>query len=180
MQRVLTVAMAVEPLYNDKATLIQKLRMTDTEDTDTLTIIDQAISDVRLNFYRRLSPARAQEIADLSSVENPTTTDEILRNVAEVTEIYWVMHKLVCILPTMYIETQFAIQDSFDDVPITRDADTLQKFMKCLWDSIEEGLGQMMLPIEDNVGGFKSFSTGAIRPFLLSENFVGIKHGCNF
>jgi len=171
--------MAVEPLYNVKADVIEQLRMTDTTDDDTLSMIDQAIRDVRLSFYKRLTPARAQEIAALSSVENPTTTDEIVRAVAEVTEVYWVMHRLICILPTMYVETAHAIQDSFDDVPITRDSESLQRFLICLWNRIEEGLGQMVLPIEDLTGSFQSFSTGAQTPFLLSEHFVGLRGGCS-
>ena len=170
--------MAVNPLYNVKADVIEKLRLTATTDADTLSIVDQAIRDVRLGFYRRLTPARATEIAALSSVENPTTTDEIVRAVGEVTEIYWVMHRLICILPTMFIETAHAISDSFDDVPITRDSESLQKYLTCIWNRIEEGLGQMVLPIEDNTGSFQAFSTGAQTPFLLSEHFVGLRGGC--
>ena len=167
--------MAIEPLYNEKSLVLSRLRMTATEDTDTLTMIDQAIAKVRLDFYRRLTAARALEIEALSSVENPTTTDEILRSVAEVTEIYWIAYKLFCILPHMYIETQFAIKDNFDDVPITRDSDTLKTFMPCLWKEIEEGLGQLVLPVDNNAGDFQSFSTGrADGPLLLNDTFVGL------
>ena len=172
--------MAVTPLYNVKADVIAKLRLTDTTDSDTLTIVDQAIRDVRLGFYTRLTPARAQEIAALASVENPTTTDETVRAVAEVTEWYWIASKLICILPTMFIETAHAIDESFDDVPITRDSESLQKFLRCLWNNIEEGLGQMMLPIDDNAGDFQSFSSGAPTPFLLNENFIGRRTGCGY
>ena len=79
----------------------------------------------------------------------------------------------------MFIETAHAISDSFDDVPITRDSESLQKFLTCLWNSVEEGLGQMMLPTDDLTGSFQSFSTGAPHPFLLSENFVGLRGGCS-
>ena len=125
--------MAVEPLYNVKSLLLQKLRMGDTSDTQTLKVIDQAIQDVRNEFYRRLTLARALEIAALASVENPTTADEVLRAVANVTEVYWVQYKLVCILPHMSIETQHAIQNSFDDTPLTRDAESLAKFKAVLF-----------------------------------------------
>lgn len=169
--------MAVEPLYVGKALLLQKLRMSDTSDTDTLTIIDHTISDVRLSFYRRLGIDRVNEIVALPSVDNPTTSDEILRGVAEVTESYWVWHKLICILPTMFIETQFAIKASFDDVPITRDSESLQKFLVCIWNSVESGLGQMALPKDNNTGSFKSFSTGRRTPYLLGSNTVGFPTG---
>jgi len=165
--------MAVEPLYNEKSVLLQKLRMSETVDTDTLTMIDQAISDVRLEFYRRLTLARATELAALPSVDNPTTSDEVLRGVAEVTEIYWVMYKLVCILPVMYIETQFAIRDNFDDVPIVRDADSISAFRQCLRNSVEQNLGQLEVPIDNNTGSGASVSIGRPTPLLMHEVFPG-------
>ena len=169
--------MAVDPLYNVKASLIQKLRLTDTSDTDTLTIVDQAIADVRLEFYRRLTLDRAIEIAAISSVENPTTSDEVLRSIAAVTEVYWVMYKLICILPVMYIETQYAIKNNFDDVPLVRDADSLQKFKDCLRASVEQNLGLLIIPVDVNTGDFSSFSTGAVTPYLINDNFIGLPRG---
>lgn len=166
--------MAVTPLYATKAKVLENLRMTASEDTDTLAMIDQAIVDVRMEFYRRLTLARATEVAALASIENPTTIDGVLRKVAETTEIYWVMYKLIKILPIMFIETQFAIQNSFDDVPITRDAESLQRFLSCLWGSIEEGLAQLLIPVETSAGAFQSFSTGRPEPFLLPKNFIGL------
>ena len=172
--------MAVEPLYVDKALLLQNLRMTASTDTETLTLIDRIILDVRVSFYRRLTPARAQEIASLPSVDNPTTVDEILRSTAENTDMYWVMWKLLCILPVMYIETEFAVRDNFGDVPITRDADSLKNYIACLKNSVEVGLGQMEIPVNDNAGDFQSFSAGASKPSLLSENFIGKGSGCSW
>ena len=161
-----------------KAEVLENLRMTASSDTDTLTIIDQSISDVRLGFYRRLTPARATEIAAISSVENPTTTNEILRANAESVEINWVLYLLVCKLPTMYIETQFPIQNSFDDTPITRDADNLKDFLRCLWNSIEQGLGQLIIPVEENAGAFQASAPGRKVPFILVDNFIGLRSGC--
>lgn len=173
--------MAVEPLYNEKATLIAKLRLTDTSDTDTLTLIDQAITDVRLGFYRRLTSARALQIAGYTSVENPTTDEGILRATADNTEVYWVIYKLICILPTMFIETQYAIKNSFDDVPITRDSESLQKFRDCLWNSIEKGLADLESPKDDApAGAYQSFCVGRVDsngdsdPFILDDEFIGL------
>lgn len=166
--------MAVEPLYNTLAAVKANLRMTDSADADTLVMIDTAIRQVRLSFYKRLTADRAIEIAALSPEENPTTTDGILRAVAESTELYWITLKLICILPTMFIETQFAIQNSFDDVPITRDAESLQKFKNCLWNEIEQGLGLLKIPEETNTGDFSSFSTGRVEPFILQDASPGL------
>jgi hypothetical protein len=165
--------MAVEPLYIAKSLLLQRLRMSNTSDTETLTTIDQAIADVRLEFYRRLTLDRATEIAALPSIENPTTTQGVLRGVAEVTELYWVMYKLICILPTMFIETAHAITNSFKDVPITRDSESLQKFLGCLKNTIEINLGQLIIPVNDNAGDFQAFSTGRPTPFILADNVIG-------
>ena len=166
--------MAVEPLYNSKASVIEKLRMSDTSDADTLTVIDQVISTVRTDFFRRLTLERAIHIQGLPSVENPTTADGILRSVAETTEVYWIFHKLVCILPTMYIETQFAIKDNFDDTPITRDADSIKDYLACLWASIEAGLGQLIDPVSTDSGNFQIFTTGAPEPVLLRDLHPGL------
>lgn len=170
--------MAVEPLYNSKTEVLNNLRMNDSSDEETLVIIDQSIADVRLGFYRRLTPARATEIAALTSAENPTTTDEILRANAESVEINWVLYLLVCKLPTMYIETQFPIQNSFDDTPITRDADNLKDFLRCLWNAIEQGLGQLIIPVDENTGAFQAVAPGRKTPFLLADNFIGLQGGC--
>ncbi len=169
--------MAVEPLYIAKDLLLQRLRMSGTSDTDTLTTIDQAIADVRLEFYRRLTLDRATEIAALPIVENPTTADGVLRGVAEVTEYYWVAFKLICILPTMFIETAHAIMNSFKDVPITRDGESLQKFLGCLKNSIEVNIGQLQIPVESNAGDAQSFSTGRLVPYLLADNVIGLSVG---
>jgi hypothetical protein len=166
--------MAIEPLYISKALMLQRLRMSETTDTDTLTMIDQAISDVRMEFFRRLTMTRALEIVAITPVENPTTIDPVLRNIAEVTEVYWVLYKLICILPTMFIETAHAIDTAFDNTPITRDSESLQKFLKCLWASIETNLGQLIIPVNDVSGAVKSFSVGRQDPYLLNQHFVGL------
>lgn len=165
--------MAVTPLYNDKDALISKLRMTGTSDTDTLAKIDQAISDVRLEFFRRLTPARAIEIQGFGVEENPTTTEGILRGTAAVTEVYWVEYKLICILPVMFIETEHAIQNSFDDIPLVRDAASLIPFKNGLKKAIEIGMGQLIEPVQNNQGPFSSFSSGAPQPVLIANNFIG-------
>ncbi len=166
--------MAIEPLYIDKSLLLQRLRMSDTSDTETLRLIDQTIADVRLEFYRRLTLDRALQIAAFSSIENPTTTDPVLRSIAEVTEFYWVVSKLICILPTMFIETANAIQNSFKDVPITRDSESLQKFIRCLNDAVERNLGLLVIPVDTNTGPVKVFSTGRVDPYILTHNTLGL------
>ncbi len=166
--------MAVQPLYIEKSLLLQRLRMSETSDTDTLTLIDQTIADVRLEFYRRLTLERALEIAAFSPVENPTTTDPILRSVAEVTEFYWVLSKLLSILPTMFVETAHAIQNSFKDVPITRDSRFLQKFIGRLNASVENNLGLLEIPVDLGTGPVKVFSTGRLDPYILINNHLGL------
>lgn len=167
--------MAVEPLYNDKTLMLQRLRMSETTDTDTKVLMDQAIADVRLEFFRRLTLDRAMYIHALPSVENPTTADGVLRSRAEVAEVYWVMYKLVCIMPVMYIETQYAIRNDFNDVPLVRDADSIHDFRRCLKTSVEQMLMLLIVPPGDASlgGGVQTFSTGATAPSLLSNSFIG-------
>ena len=165
--------MAIDTLYIDKTVLISRLRMTGTSDTDTLTTIDQAIADVRQEFFRRLTLERALEIKALTPVENPTTADGNYRSVAEITEFYWVLSKLLCILPTMFIETAHAIQNSFKDVPLTRDSMALSRMKKFLIDAVETNLGMLELPADRNTGSPRSFSTRAVNPLILANTFPG-------
>jgi len=165
--------MATEPVFNAKTALLSRLRMSETTDAETLTTIDQVISDIRVEFYRRLGTSRVNYIAGLSLVDNPSTDTELLRSRAAVTEVYWVMYKLVCILPVMYIETQYPIRNNFDDVPLVRDSDDISNFRKCLKESVEIGLGELEEPKNDNTGNFSSFSIGSSEPFSLNQNFIG-------
>jgi len=167
--------MAIEPLYIDKDLLISRLRMTETSDTDTLTIIDQAIADSRQEFYRRLTLERALEIKAISTVENPITAEDNLRVIADNTDFYQVLSKLLCILPTMFIETAHAIQNTFKDVPITRDSRFLSQFQECLINNIEIGLGQLIEPANNSAGSPRVFDVGRSDPFLIGSAHPG--HG---
>lgn len=165
--------MSVEPLYIARSVLISRLRMTDTSDTDTLAVIDQAIQDVRQEFYRRLTLERALEIKAITSVDNPITAEDNYRSVADVTDYYWILSKLLCILPTMFIETAHAIQNAFDDIPITRDSRFLAQMQDCLKNAIETNLGMLELPADRNTGSPRSFSTRSQTPLYINNAFPG-------
>jgi len=147
--------------------------MDETDDTATLTVIDQAITDVRNGFFRRLGIDRSLAVQAISFVENPTDQDGWVRSTANTTEFYWVLRTLLCILPTMFLETAHAIQNAFDDVPLTRDSEHLQKFIRCLDKQVDVGLGVIDEPQDNCAGSPQSFSTGRTEPFILACNHPG-------
>jgi hypothetical protein len=165
--------MAIEPLYNDKSVLISKLRMSITQDADTLAVVDTAISQVRSSFFARLTLSRAMEIVGYTQTDNPTTAEENLRSLAGVTEVLWVSWFLIQMLPAMHLETQYAIKNDFGDQPLTRDAPSLQKYMNSLYATIQKNLGLLIVPEEPTSGDVKAFSTGAVTPVLIADNFIG-------
>jgi hypothetical protein len=170
--------MAVTPLYIDKATLISKLRLSATIDTDTLAVVDTAISQVRASFFSRLTSAGALAIVDYTVNENPTTFNEYIRSLAATTEVLWTSYHLICLLPAMHLETQFAIKNNFDDQPLTRDAPALRQYMDELMAMIEKNLGILFAVLnpdtEGSSGFFQSFSCGAEEPFIIGDNHIGL------
>jgi len=64
--------MAVEPLYNATLeTLLQRARIESANDTQTVALVHQTVTEVRLGFFSKLTKDRAKDIATYSLVDNP-------------------------------------------------------------------------------------------------------------
>jgi len=152
--------MAVEPLYNaSKYTLLSRVRIQDADDEATLALVDQAITEVRLGFYRRITKERAITIAGYTLVDNPTSDEEILIAKAANTEALWVTWLLAQRLPHLFIDNRASVGDQWNDEQLTRD--TLpSEYLKSLKTLIDEGLSDLEEPVNADSGPVKSDSIG--------------------
>lgn len=98
--------MAVAPVFvADLDTLKAALRLSgipDGQDTDA--ILQAAIRETRVDFYRRLLHTRIAEIKAWSVVDDPDTEQEYLRLLAIDTEIKMVKLKLSYTLPMLFMD----------------------------------------------------------------------------
>ncbi len=67
-------------------------------------LIDSATRVVRTNFYTRLGVTRVAELLAFTSIDNPTTNDEIIRSLAEEIESKWVWVELTRTLPIKFFD----------------------------------------------------------------------------
>lgn len=168
--------MAVEPLYNaSKDALLNRARIKTADDTQTLAMIDQAISEVRMGFFRSITSTRALAIAAYSLVDNPSSDEEILKATAANTEANWVVWLLAQRLPYLFMDNRSSVGDAFNEEQLTRDSAALKQFLDGLKTEIDKGLGDMAVPVSTDTGSSKAASitnTGdAFKPF---DSFRGL------
>lgn len=115
--------MATAPLFVDTlANLKSKIRLSGVPATsDADDIINEVILTVRSGFYRELGAARVAALVALPFSETPTTDDQILRAVANVTEVKWVRCELIRLLPTMFKDGNADATQVFHDEALFRD-----------------------------------------------------------
>lgn len=115
--------MATAPLFvADLATLKSKIRLSGVASAnDAEDIINEAILTVRSGFYRELGAARTAVLVALPFSESPTTENEILRAVANITEVKWVRLELMRTLPTMFKDGTAEQNQIFQDEALFRD-----------------------------------------------------------
>lgn len=167
--------MAVEPLYNTKADLLLKIRLSDVPSNQTNAVIDMVISQVRVGFFSKITKDRAIKIAAFTPADNPTTENEILYATASIAEGLWVTALLYDLLPTLFMESADETQQNWNDEPLSRDAKQLTKAKQALLSQVDKLLGDLEVPVNDDTGSVKVFSTGRKEPFILHDNFIG-KH----
>jgi hypothetical protein len=151
--------MAVEPLFNkDLETLLKRARIETADDEQTMELIYQAVSEVRIGIYRAVTSARATTIAGYSLVDNPTSDEEILRASGANTEANWLTWILAQRLPFLFMDNRSSVQDAFNDEQLTRDSAGIQEFLDELKAQIDLGLGDLMEPPSEDSGPTKASS----------------------
>ena len=145
--------MAATPLFTTLGVLKAKLRMTNLPATgDVNAILDQAVSDTRLDFYRRLGVSRVAILVALSSTSTPTTEDEVLRSLAESVEAKSVRFNLMCVLPYAWKDQSGNINSQWNEEAPFRDmsGEEVRTEKARLAEQIEESF--QVLAAEDVIG----------------------------
>jgi hypothetical protein len=149
--------MAVEPLFNaSRDVLLKRARIKTADDEQTLALIDQSMTEVRVGFYRAIGGTRSALIAGYTLVENPTTDQEILRAGAAYTEALWLTWLLAQRLPHLFMDNRASTGDMWNQEQLTRDTKAHTEYLNNLKAQIDEGLGMLMEPEPDNAGPVKA------------------------
>lgn len=151
--------MAVEPLFNaDRATLLNRVRIATADDAQTLALIDQSITEVRTGFYRALTIPRVTTLGGYPLVENPVTEEQVLRAIGANVESLWLTWLLAQRLPHLFMDNRGSVQDAFNEEQLTRDSAGLGDFLDELKAQIDQGLGDLKEPVEEDSGPVKASS----------------------
>jgi len=115
------------------------------EGNDAQVLIDRALQAVREHFYRRLGQPRMAQLILLPPSIAPTTADEILRSIAETTEIKWVRLELLDSMPTMFMDGSNNTLEEWDEAAPFRSTSSFQiaELKKTLFKAIEENLDML-------------------------------------
>lgn len=172
---------SVDPLFQSRTNLLTTIRLNTMNDEQTIALVNQAMTDVRVEFYEELGAARVTEILGFTDATNPTSENEIIRARAKITECYWVTYKLVPLLPMLFMETSHNVNENFNEEPLTRDSDEVKEFMDHLWKMVQKGLGAIASPAEvvdsDTAAAVTGAAVNNTNPYIVSEQFVGLYWG---
>lgn len=105
-------ASTVQPLFVPSMTELRKgLRLSQVPDSnDAVTMIENAVAEVRVQFYRSLGSAKIATIQGYASVKTPVQDNELIRKMAETAETKAVRLALMRTLPTMFLDGASQLQ----------------------------------------------------------------------
>lgn len=167
--------MAVEALFNSTYTdLVTKARIQSATDDQTTALVNMAVSEVRVGFYKELGADRVSEILSNPMVDNPSTEGELLRVNASNTEVLWLTYLLLPRLPTNYMSSAHLTSMSFNEEPLTREADNIKKNLELLKSQIDSGLAALVAVPEDYESKtFKATYSVSSPVQLIGDTFPG-------
>lgn len=120
--------MAAPLFVVDEPTLKERLRLSAVPASalDTEAIIDEAILRARVRFYRELGSARTNTIVALPFTELPTTDDEVVRALANTTEVKMVYCELLRLLPNTFMDASGDVNHRWNEEAPTRERGTFE------------------------------------------------------
>lgn len=165
--------MAIEALFNssyDK--LLSRTRIASANDAQTVDLVDMAVSEVRVNFYKALGSTRVNQIVSYALAENPRTDEELLRADAANIEALWLTLLLVPRLPTMFMASEHLTNQVFNEEPLTRESRAIKDFIAVLQAQIDDGLaGLVVVPEDYESKEVRASSIGAETPYKLKDHY---------
>jgi len=136
--------MAILPLFNATVESVKaRLRLQGVAATDPgQPLIEGAVQAVRVGFYRQIEQAQINVLLSYSSVENPTNEQEVLRQLAEVTELKWIRYELMRSMPMLFMDSAAGTQQAWNDEGIFRGMGVAERDaeLKRLWSEIVQSL----------------------------------------
>lgn len=151
------------PLFNkDLDTLKKKLRLQSAVNEGTLSVLDDAILQVRLEMYRELGTVRVQEIQGTPLVDNPTTDDQRLRATAALCESLWVRCFVLRRLSVLVAESSNDAEAIWNQEGITREIDFSTVDRECdeLMRQVYTLLGDLYSGDAEDFGGVQADCIG--------------------
>lgn len=124
--------MAIAPLFISSVVDVKKrLRLSGVVDSSNAqSMIEEALRTVRVGFYRRISNERISEIASAAVTENPTNDAEIIRQLAEVTELKWIRLELLRTMPTLFADSTPLTQEAWNTEALLRGSSVSERDME--------------------------------------------------
>lgn len=133
----------MNPLFVPSLTdLKSQLRLSGSTSGDADEIINSAIREVRVGFYNHLGATRVTTIVGYTPTDTPTTSNEILRSQAQVTETKWVKMLLLRSLPSHFLDASGDTRNAWNEEGLTRDSSQadLSREIKRLNDEVLDAL----------------------------------------
>ena len=146
--------MATPPLFvSSLAVLKEKLRLSGLPTgKDGEAILNEGILAAREKFHRRLGASRVTTLLALVFTETPTTHDEVLRSIANTTEVLLVRRELLCTLPVAFVDGNKPLTIFGTEAPFRHLGPSDLQIVKGKLDcEIEENL--QILEGSDSIGG---------------------------
>lgn len=161
----------IAPLFvYDTDTVKARLRMSGVPSgVDAQQLIEEAMRTVRVGFFRQVSASQIQILTGQAPVENPTNEADVLRQLAEVTEIKWIRYELMRTIPTLFFDSAPSAQQAWNEEAMLRGTSNAERDaeLKRLWSEIVQNLtlleGEETIP-DETVGGAKVFVPDSAPP----------------
>jgi hypothetical protein len=155
---------ATAPLFvANLATLQAKLRLSGMKsDGNGVDLLNEAILRVRVGFYRKLGTTRVATLVALLFSETPTTTDQVLRALANTTETNWVRLELFETMPTLFMDASAETTEAWNTEAAFRQGKPSDKTKRALWNQISRDLDILSGAV--SLGDETQFKTDTIEP----------------
>lgn len=137
--------MARVPLFeSDYETLMAKLRLSSiTEDSDTASIIDEAIGRVRRGLFDQLGSSLVATILETDLEEEFLTQEEIIRASAAQAEVLWVKYLLLKDLPVLFRDASGQTLDEWNKEALVRETPPNKQLLDSIWKELQDLLGNI-------------------------------------
>lgn len=144
--------MTVSPLFiKNRSTLLQSLRLKDTNESTTQQV-DNAIAEVRTELYTALGGARISTIKTYTVTDTPTTTNELVRSEATLTEDKWIRLLLLRRMPSFFLGSSSGAEETWNTTGLLReDAARHESELTRLQSEVDCGLGKLQADTEECV-----------------------------